>query len=416
MRFNIKNGLNKELYISILVVHAFSIISNILIYSLVSRKFGEEAFSIFSVYKRYFALFLTATVFGIAVALPRQMIVQKEKNSIYFLASIIILGIPFTFIASVLMFFKHELSLFLFDDHNLSYILEIICLSLPFYYYNIIVSSYLRGVFKILESNVLIALTSICILISYVITNNIIDMLILNNVFVGFVTIIFQLKYIKLNFSFSFKSLISSLKKLFNYGTPRIIGDISFESFSTLPVLIITKTSGLISAGYLSLGITLLKIIGLLCSPLTNILLPVVAKKFKEKNFQEIRNDVKSLLKIFIPIGIFITIILFFISKYIVVVFLGFENDESELIFQIISYSALPVIIFYVFKSVNDAIYDFAINSVICLISLLAFYGFYTLLMDLNQEPLMSVLYSLVFAFVILATLSSYFFYKKIKK
>lgn len=416
MRFSLTNSLNKELYISIFVVHSFSIVSNILIYSLVSRKFGEEAFSIFSIYKRYFALFLSSTVIGVAVALPRQMIVQKEDNSMYFFASIFLIGIPFLFFSLGLMIFKNEVSLLLFDDIKFSYILGIICISLPFYYYNIIVSSYLRGIFRILESNILISLTSICILISYVVANNISNMLIINNVFVGIVTIIFQRKYVTLNFNISVKSLKPSMKKIFSYGAPRIIGDISFESFSTLPVLIITKTSGLISAGYLSLGITLLKIIGLMCSPLTNILLPITAKKFKENNFQEIKNDVKSLFKIFVPIGIFTTITLFFISKYIVIIFLGIENEESEVIFKIISFSALPVIIFYVLKSINDAIYEFAINSVICFLGILAFSGLYLLLLTLSNHPLESVLYSVVFAFVLLSVLSLYFFWKKINK
>ena len=97
MKFKVKNDLNKTLYILVFALQGITILSNIFIYGYVSRTFGEEAFGEFSVYKRFFSFFLTFSILGISVALPRQMIVHDEKKLYYFISSALICFVPYFF-------------------------------------------------------------------------------------------------------------------------------------------------------------------------------------------------------------------------------------------------------------------------------------------------------------------------------
>ena len=414
MKFKVKNDLNKTLYILVFALQGITILSNIFIYGYVSRTFGEEAFGEFSVYKRFFSFFLTFSILGISVALPRQMIVHDEKKLYYFISSALICFVPYFFLTIIFFSFKEYITLLLFNNLDYSFITELIFISLPFYLYNILIVSYLRGIMKIFESNILIAVTSLCYIFSIVFSENLFNLIFINNLFVLLITLVFHKIYINFSFKeFNLKNIKQPIKKLFNYGFPRIIGDVSFESFSTLPVLILTKSSGIVSAGYLSLGISFLKIIGLLCSPLSNILLPVISKKFKEKNFNDIYSDIKKLLKIFIPFGIISNLLMYLGSSILIYIVLGYENDDAAYIIRFISFISLPILMFYLFRSINDAIYPFAINSIICFISIIIFYLIYLFLIHISFEGTDAILISLVISYFFMAFMSYYFFKTK---
>tara|TARA_B100001564_G_scaffold360035_1_gene384994 strand:- start:2941 stop:4194 length:1254 start_codon:yes stop_codon:yes gene_type:complete len=414
VNFKIKNDLNKSLYFLVFGLQALTILSNIFIYGYVSRVFGEEAFGEFSVYKRFFAFIFTFSTLGISVALPRQMIVQDEKKYFYFISSALILLIPCLILITIVFILKEYVTELIFNSLDYVILTELILISLPFYLYNILIVAYLRGIMKIFESNLLVTLTSLCYFITIFFSDSVHNLILINNICIFITTIIFHKLYIKFSFRrFTLKNINEPIKKLFSYGFPRIVGDVSLESFSTLPVLLMTKASGIVSAGYLSIGITFVKMIALIGSPLSNILLPVVSKKFKENNYKEIYSDLKKLLKIFVPFGLVSNIILYFGSGTIILIVLGPQSSEAEYIIKFISFVSAPILIFNLFRSINDAIYHYAINSVICFLSLIIFYLLYLLLSISLYDITDSILISFVCSYFCMAIFSFYFFKQK---
>ena len=102
-----------------------------------------------------------------------------------------------------------------------------------------------------------------------------------------------------------------------------------------------------------------------------------------------------------------------YLGKFLIYIVLGYENDDAAYIIRFISFISLPILIFYLFRSINDAIYPFAINSIICFISIIIFYLIYLFLIHISFEGTNAILISLVICYFFMSFMSYYFFKTK---
>jgi O-antigen/teichoic acid export membrane protein len=186
--------------------------------------------------------------------------------------------------------------------------------------------------------------------------------------FISFLIIILN-KENSTNLKFNFKHL----KTLLTYSLPRVPGDIAFGGLFALPIIIVSHFNYPELAGKMAFSITLLNIVGAAFSPLSLMLLPGISQKLKDKNYKAVMIETKrAIFATVILSGIGLTIYQLF-AEEILHLYLGEDVAFWVTDTKIIMSGAVFYALFITLRSVIDAYYVKAVNSINLIISMLFF-------------------------------------------
>lgn len=180
---------------------------------------------------------------------------------------------------------------------------------------------------------------------------------------------------IKIFFSntFHMQSIKQSISILLSYGSQRLPADFGLASLIALPAIFSAHTDGIIVAGYVAFSISLLNLSGQAVAPIGLIMLPKIGHLLGEKNFIMIRYYVKRLFVFSALVAIVGTLTYQLFTKEILQLYLGNANLDLIAISKNIMWAALFYPFYVTMRSVVDAYYARAYNTISILVSLTVF-------------------------------------------
>lgn len=343
------------------------IIASLFVNYKVEKLWGVDGFASYNIIKKLGTFVVFILVLGTGIGIPRYISFiknKKEKGGVeYLLAGVLLYLSTFTLFIIFLYFFPELFTTVLesnFKKESLLFILALYIFSQGFF---VLISSYLRGVLKFstlcfLNIFILSFIPVVFLFFSKDILNYFWFISIINS---GLLTFLIVSSIYK-NRSYSIKILKFKSKQLLNYGSPRIIADMSLFSLDFLPIYLLSAFVSLPESGYLSLSLLFFKLATMPFELIGSLLIPVLGKTFKNSSKMVFVKKINNLIAISLLFSVLFSIILWFISPYLISNF--FPSMQQSIIgTQFIIMSVPFYVVFLLVKNILDIVSVKAYNS-----------------------------------------------------
>lgn len=367
-------------YIITFLTYALSFGSNFIIYYLISRNFGETGFEEYVLSKRFFGFVFVPIMIGVAVALPRYIAfnVEESNESLdieYFLSASFFLCLIGLSASLVFLTFKEFISRLIFDSSSFAFLILPICFLIMGGIINALVFSYFRGRREMIKANVFSFLTVIVNMVFVLFTSSVYSFILLNAISLILASVVFFLLFsgitgeIWKNLDISYVNLRNKFKILSTYGLPRVPGDLAKEGIFAIPVVLASHNHGIEFASYVAFCGSFLSMIGTSMSPFNLVLLPYVVEKMVVNKYNDIKKHVTAMLLFVLIGGVIGSVAIFFLAEFIATEFLNISDPRMFDCLKIVSLAVTPYLVYLFLRSVNDAFYKKAVNSISLMIS-----------------------------------------------
>lgn len=371
-----KKTKSKKDYIITFITEFTLLIAGLLVYRYANVYYGEEGFAKYALIRRTLSFIQPAILLGIGVGLPRYVSIseslKKEKDSdSYLFSSTFIIFLVLLIFSPALLIFKNEFSWLFFGEEKYAFLISPFLVLLIGICFHAIAYSYLRGRLMMLLANLLQFVNLGIVLIgSFFLSNNIVEVI----YFTGFGWLLFSLVlllpfWIKANIDY--KLILLKSRELLKYGLQRVPGDFGLAALLSLPVFITTHYSDLETGGYVAFGISLLSMTGAFFAPISLILLPQTSALFINKEYDLLKKKSKKILVMTITLSIIGLFIFELLANEILTLYLKEISSELVLVCMIIITGCVGYCIYVSLRSILDACYVKAINTINILIVVL---------------------------------------------
>jgi len=367
----------KKDFILTFLTQIIVLISGLLVFKLAYMQYGEIGFSEFSLVKRNLSYLYTLIFIGLGIAIPKYIATEigrktNNENNIFFAALLLII---FSLVMCLIIFLllQNKISFLLFGSSIYTIFIIPIFLSILGLSLHGLVYAYYRGKMLFKYSNLIeIINLGILPLLAFIFVSNVADLFSYTGIMMASTS---SIVIIKILFSNTFDIKVSKIfvPKLFNYGIQRLPGDFGVASLMALPAIFSAHSDGVMIAGYVSFSISLLSLSGQAVAPIGLIILPKISHLLEEKKFQLIQYYVKKLFLFSLLLAIFGTSIFQLFANTILNLYLEKTNTELILISKQIMWGALFYPIYVTMRSVVDAYYIRAYNTISIFMALCVF-------------------------------------------
>ncbi len=395
----------KKDFILTFLTQIFILISGLVVFKLAMIQFGDIGFSEFSLVKRNSTYLYTLITLGLGIALPRYIALEigakSENENNVFLSAFLIMGFFLIVSGVILLLFQKDISFLLFGDQNYTKFLLPIFMSIVGLSLHNIVYSYYRGKIIFNYANFLqIINIGFVPLIVFLFAKNIEEVFLYTGFIMSVISMTVLIR-IFLTQKFEFGLLKVFIPKLFFYGLQRVPADFGLASLIALPAIFSAHTEGVIIAGYVAFSISLLGLSGQTVAPIGLIMLPKISHLLGEKNFTLIQHYVKKLFIFSLLIAIVGTTTYQFFAEEILCLYLGKVELDLITISKNILWGALFYPFYIAMRSIVDAYYDRAYNTISIFIAFVLFLIFYLMTHDIYN--------ALIIALAVLSLMTLYF-------
>ena len=395
----------KKDFILTFLAQIFILISGLVVFKLAMIQFGDIGFSEFSLVKRNSTYLYTFIFVGLGVAIPRYIAKETGARSGHennvFLSAFFIMGISLITSGVILLLFQKDISFLLFGNQHYIHFLFPLFVSIVGLSLHSIVYSYYRGKMIFNYSNFLqIINMGFVPLIVFLFAKNIEEVFLYTGFIMSVISMTVLIR-IFLTQNFEFGLLKVFIPKLFFYGLQRLPADFGLASLIALPAIFSAHTEGVIIAGYVAFSISLLSLSGQVVAPIGLIMLPKISHLLGEKNFTLIQHYVKKLFIFSLLIAIVGTTTYQFFAEEILRLYLGKVELDLITISKNIMWGALFYPFYVTMRSIVDAYYDRAYNTISILVTLVLF-----LLLHLMTHDIYN---ALIIALAVLSLMTLYF-------
>ena len=408
-------------YISTYLTEFSLLIAGILVYRFAFNAFSNTDFASYSLIRRNLSFFVPLLFLGLAVGIPRFVsfnLNNKTQNGNFFIAGALILLCSLLVFSLALFIFKVPLAELLFGDKKFSYLIA------PFHVIIIGIAihslsySYLRGIMKMNLANALQFL-NLCVgnLVAFALSDNL-SQVIYYTGFYWIITASLFLIYILSQITFQWSALWATMKELFLYSIFRVPGDIALAALLTIPSLFVAHYYGIIPAGYLAFGITLLNMSGAAFSPISLLLLPQISKLSADKKYDIIFSNSKKIIMFTLLLSVSAVLIFEFFATPIIHLYLKDAPADLVNTARIIALGIPGYTIYIVLRSVLDALHYRAVNTRNLLIAFV-FYSIGIVIMffiNNNQETTIALNIWLFSTSLTLLGVLTYFDFRKSRR
>jgi len=357
---------SKQVYITTYLTEFSLLIAGILIYRLAFDAFSETDFASYSLIRRNLSFFQPVVFLGLALGITRFVsfnLSNKAKSGNFFVAGAIIVFISVIFFSTLLFIFKEQFALLLFGDSNFSYlILPLIVLIIGICIHSLSYA-YFRGSMMMHTAN-LLQFINLCLgnLLAFFISDNLTDVIYYTGLIwivtgmVFFIMIIYRI-------DFQWNKILTTAKELVPYSIYRVPGDVGLAALLTLPSIFTAHYAGIIPAGYMAFGITIMNMAGAAFSPVSLLLLPMTSNLAAEKRYDLIFAKAGKTILITFLLTIAGVLVFEIFASQIINLYLkdaspGLINTARIIALGIPGYS-----IYIVLRSILDALHYKAINT-----------------------------------------------------
>ena len=385
-------------------------------YKLADSFFGQKGFTDYSIVRRVIAMIQPVFLIGMHITIPRQIAFyvneSRQKSSEIFLSAVIILFSISLFTSLVLLLFKKQFAILLFD--NISYVKFItpLMLMLAGMTFHSAVYGYYRGMGLMNKANLMqIIMLGVIPLLSIYSAAGVAPFLVITGVLWIIFSLIFLLTII-IGLKFSFSSVIKNIRSTLGHGIQRFPADLGIAALLSMPVVFFTHAFGTTESGYLAFSISLLSMTGAALKPIGLVMLPHATLLVATKQYSELNSKIKKMIVYFLLLSAVVIIGYELLSPVLLSVFLGRTGTELVFISRIVMAAAAGYMFYVFFRSIIDAADYRSYNTVNILISLsiLLILSLPGVFMNVNRVYLLSIFVLSVFTLGIL----TYFQIKKI--
>lgn len=385
-------------------------------YKLADVFFGQMGFTDYSLTRRVIALLQPVFLVGMHITIPRQLAFfgneSKRKSSEIFLSAVLILFAVTIIFSSVMLLFKEQFSMLLFDDVAYVKFIFPLMLMLAGMVIHSAVYGYYRGMMLMRKANLIqLLMLGVIPLLAIYFAAGVAQLLFITGILWMMGSLLF-LGGIIFKLQFSFSSVLQNIRETFNHGIQRLPADIGVAALLAVPVIFFAHSFGTEQAGYLAFSISLLSMTGAALKPIGLIMLPHATALIAEKRFSVLNSQIRKMIFYFLLLAAAVTIGYELLSPFLLSVFLGRTNPELIFISRIVMLSAAGYMFYVFFRSIIDAAHHRSYNTLNIIVSLL-FLAITTsagIYFDASQTFLLSIFVLSVF---ILGTLT-WFRIKKI--
>jgi O-antigen/teichoic acid export membrane protein len=178
-------------------------------------------------------------------------------------------------------------------------------------------------------------------------------------------------------------------------------GEFALVGLFALPALIAVRTQGIVQAGHLSAGLSLLSLVAGVYGPVGLVMLPRASE-------QAARGDLKGLRRIVLKMlaaGVASALVIVAIGEFLIPLFVKWYFGTAFLpaipVFRMCLLGAVPYVVYVLLRNILDALDVKAVNSRNLIISLIVL-----LLLCFFKSDIMSMAISLVASLTLLGILS----------
>jgi len=352
------------------------LLAGIWVYRL-AADFGTGDFSNYALSRRIVSLIQPIVLLGMAVALPRQLASIHENDiqdsSRYFIASVLWPLILCGVFAITALLFPGWLAYIFLGSADMSFLMFPIVVMICGLVWQSLVYSYFRGKMQISSANILQLITMGIVPVTvFFVSSNISMVLLLTGACWLLIPVLFLVPEWPAFIKHGMPGKLH-LNELYFFGLQRVPGDIAYALLFAAPPLITAHYFGITEAGFVAFGITLLNMASAALNPISIILLPEARKMVVEKKFDLLfTRSRKLILNVFFLSAVGVVIFEVFASP-ILNLYLGSADPQLIMVTRLLVPGALGLALFVVLRSIIDAYYKKALNTLNVLLSFSVF-------------------------------------------
>ena len=386
------------------------LVSGLAVFRLVAQVFGQDHFSEYALIRRTLSLLLPALLLGLSVGIPRYMSFslkseRPETANAFFAAALAVL-LPTTLAFGILfVIFKKFFAYLLFGDPAYASFILPMDLMLVGMILNAVAYSYYRGRLQMGKANLLQLLNmAVLPLPALLVAEDFRGLLTMTGVAWITCSTLFFATILK-SLSWHRREIPPQAKKLLAYGLQRVPGDFGLAALLSLPAIFTTHLAGVRKGGAVAFGVSLLSMAGSAFAPIGLILLPKASQMLAERNAPLLRYYVRRIM----AATVFMTgagmLVFELFAERLITLYLGESYYDLIVATRIIVIGSLAYTVYVSLRSLIDAYYVKAINSLNIFISLFVF-GLFALLAVVSLRSPVLIMIGFVLALWVLGFLT----------
>lgn len=345
-----------------------TVLSFVLVTRILANAFGPNEFGAYSLARRILAILEPLTTCNMGIALARYAAINTEERESYFFSGLLLSFIPSILLIILSFIFRNQLAILIFKDLRYISLLQATFLLVFGYSCFVVLYGYYRGIGKTFQSNlwqiVLIAIVPLVIAINFATSfgpDKIIFLNFLSFIFVLIPIIIILFKALLVKKILLFNKVY--FWELFRYGFFRIPVFFAYGGILSFGIFLSPYFCSLKSAGYLVIGMSVLRIIEGCIDSFSRVSLPIISKFSVSGNKLFLKEKIIDLLNFIFHIGLFASLHILLWSDQIILIWLGRSYVEAVPVVNIFSISVIPFVFYSMLKTVIDAVEVKAINA-----------------------------------------------------
>lgn len=353
--------------------------SSIIAYKLAANFLGNEGFSEYVLSRRNVSLFQPALLMGLSIGIPRYLAYAStenpgsKKSDAYFISGLSVLVVVIITFTIILNLFKANLAYLLFGSIEYIPLIFPINVMLIGSILHAAAYSYFRGHLLMIRANILQMVNlGLVPLLALCLGKTTRDVLIITGSCWSAISLL-SLFAIAKNIKWEGTYFLSCIKELLSYGLQRVPGDFAYAALFTLPATFTAHIRGVQEAGYVAFAASVSNMIGTVFVPVGLILLPQASQIIAGRNFEMLRYYSNRLLKITFFMTVLGVVFFEIFADTIIELYLGQSYSEIIFLTRIIVIGSVAHTIFISLRSIIDAYYLKALNTINIIIALLLF-------------------------------------------
>jgi O-antigen/teichoic acid export membrane protein len=365
----------KKDYIFTFVAEFLVLLSGILVYKFAATVLGKDGFSEYALSRRTVSFIQPILIMGFGVGIPRYIAFasassNSKKADTYFIGGICVLSLVALSFTIIVNLFRDKFAFLMLGNSRYYHLIFPISLMLiGFVFHSACYSNY-RGRLLMLKANFLqIINLGFVPLFAFAVSKSTRQVLFITGFCWLEISLVF-LFFILKHQSWERMNILRYTKELIKFGLQRVPGDFGLAAILTLPAIFTAHLAGVREAGYVAFGISILNMAGSVFAPIGLILLPTVSKLISEKNFSTLKSQINKILKITLFFSIIGIIFFETFAVQIIRMYLGKNFINLILVSRVIIVGSLAYNIYISMRSIIDACYVRAINTINIFISL----------------------------------------------